>query len=139
MNAWKSRANWSGVMPIPVSRTENLSFTRPAASSSTPTVTMTSPRSVNFTALFTRLMRIWPRRKGSPTRFGGMPGWAEMRNSRFFSCAFWPTTVERLSRTSSNRKSAFSISSLPASIFEKSRMSLMMPKSAPAAPRTFVR
>ena len=39
----------------------------------------------------------------------------------------------RLSSTSSKRKSVFSMSSLPASIFEKSRMSLMMPSSACAA------
>ena len=31
VNAWNSRAACSGVMPMPVSRTENLNFTRSAA------------------------------------------------------------------------------------------------------------
>src|SRR6516225_1777600 len=45
-------------MPIPVSRTEKANVTRSGVRSSTATATTTSPRSVNFTALFTRLIRI---------------------------------------------------------------------------------
>ena len=49
----------SALRPMPVSRTAKLSRTRCPARGSLRTVTTTSPRSVNLTALASRLSRIW--------------------------------------------------------------------------------
>ena len=84
-------------MPMPLSHTENFTLTRSATRSSSATLTTISPCSVNLTALLTRLIRIWPRRSGSPISVGGRSCCDEIRNSRFFSCAFWPTIDDRLS------------------------------------------
>ena len=128
-NGWKSFADCSGVMPMPVSRTENLSCTFSPVRSSSSMFSRISPRSVNLTALLTKFVRIWPRRSGSPSRCSGISGETWARNSRPLSCAFWAVSVVTELITSSSRKSVFSMSSLPASIFEKSRMSLMMASS----------
>ena len=57
-----------------------------------------------------------------------------------FSSAFWPTMSSRLrSSTSSSENAMCSSSSLPASIFEKSRMSFMMPSRDCAALPILVR
>ena len=74
VNGWNSFADCSGVMPMPVSRTENLSCTFSPVRSSSSMSSRISPRSVNFTALLTRLVRIWPRRSGSPSRCSGIAG-----------------------------------------------------------------
>ena len=58
LNGWNKRAVCSGVMPIPLSRTENFRFTLSEIVSASATVTTISPCSVNFTALLTRLIRI---------------------------------------------------------------------------------
>ena len=58
----------------PVSRTENSSLTCDSIFSSSATLTSISPRSVNLNAFETRLVRIWPSRCGSPTRFSGISG-----------------------------------------------------------------
>ena len=73
-------------MPVPVSRTANFSLTLSPASSIA-TDTITSPRSVNLMALLTRLIRIWPRRSGSPP-VGRDSGCAAIRISRSLSWAF---------------------------------------------------
>ena len=71
VNGWNSFADCSGVMPMPVSRTENLSCTFSPVRSSSSMFSRISPCSVNFTALLTRLVRIWPRRSGSPQQVLG--------------------------------------------------------------------
>ena len=101
------------------------------ASSSCPisgcTSSATSPRSVNLIAFPTRLMMICRRRAGSPDHpFPGHPACiaavefqmpsACARNARVFNAC--SSTVVQLNSTDSS-------SSLPASILEKSRMSLM--------------
>ena len=68
VNGWNSFADCSRVMPMPVSRTENLSCTFSPVRSSCSMLSRISPRSVNLTALLTQLVRIWPRRSGSPSR-----------------------------------------------------------------------
>ena len=100
-------------------------------------VTTTSPASVNFTALSTRLSSTWRRRAGSATTssargrdanaIGSPCAWARAASS--------PPHLLASGRTSTSPKSS---SSLPASIFEKSRMSSMTVSSAcpsGAAPR----
>ncbi len=57
----KMRACASGAIPIPVSRIENFSRAPVSDSDCADTCTVTLPRSVNFTALPARLMRIWRR------------------------------------------------------------------------------
>ena len=87
----------------------------------------TPPSSVNLMALPTRFTRIWRRRPGSPTAGRGTSG------RRRADGAPGPCRAARMasiSATSSSRprrsKASVSSSSLPASIFEKSRMSLMI-------------
>ena len=58
-NDWNSRLMTSADRPMPVSRTENVSSTRSAATGFELTVSTTSPASVNFTALLSRLSMIW--------------------------------------------------------------------------------
>ena len=88
VNGWKRRALCSRDIPMPVSSTENRSFTFSPVRSSSATRTRTSPRSVNFTALFTRFVTICPSRSGSPTRCDGTSGATRTRSSRPLSCAF---------------------------------------------------
>ncbi len=72
---WNNFAACSRVMPMPVSRTENLSCTfSPVLSKPGRCRSRISPRSVNLTALLTKLVRIWPRRSGSPSSVSGMAG-----------------------------------------------------------------
>ncbi len=133
LSAWEKglniRSTWAGVMPMPVSSTAILSLTRSPSVARFSILTVTWPRSVNLTALLMRLLRIWPMRSGSPTKPCGTSGPTLMRSSRSFSETFCPTKVETLSSTSSSQKGTCSTVSLPASIFEKSRMSLMMPSN----------
>ena len=64
----------SSGMPIPVSATEQASVTASSDSDSSDMERTTSPASVNLMALPTRLMTIWLRRPGSPTRCSGTSG-----------------------------------------------------------------
>ena len=91
----------------------------------------TSPCSVNLTALASRLVSTWRRRPPSPRSVPGQ----RVRRSRRSARRPWRAPAARASRRSSSTisrrsKSCSSSSSLPASIFEKSRMSLMTPSSA---------
>ena len=56
---------------MPVSRTANVELDALAGSGVAVTVSTTSPCSVNFTALVSRLSRIWRSRVTSPTIAGG--------------------------------------------------------------------
>ena len=134
VNGWKRRADCSGVIPAPVSRIEKRSFTRSPVCSTSSALSRISPRSVNLTALLMRFVRICPSRSGSPRSACGIEEGTSARNSSPFSCAFCPVTVVTDEITSSSWNDVVSRSSRPASIFEKSRMSLMMPRSdVPAA------
>ena len=70
-NDWKSRPMPSAVRPMPVSRTAKVSSTAPSRGADAVTVSTTSPCSVNFTALASRLSRICRSRVTSPLMAGG--------------------------------------------------------------------
>ncbi len=75
VNDWKSWSIRSGGIPIPVSRIDTWNAMRSGSGDSAcSTWTAISPSSVNFTALFSRLSRIWRSRLVSPTAVSGVPG-----------------------------------------------------------------
>ena len=127
LNDWNILLHCSGVMPIPESRTQKCNSTPSAFSATVSMPTTISPLSVNLTALLPRLIKTWPSRRGSPNSAVGTSGAALNSSSSPLSSAFIPTRLARLSITSSSRKPMVSIDILPASILEKSKMSLMMP------------
>ena len=86
----------------------------------------TLPSSVNLTALLARLMRIWVRRPGSPRRVRGTLAAMRLRKSSPLFLAFRASMSATRSTTSQGSNSIRSSLSLPASILEKSRMSLMI-------------
>ncbi len=123
---------------MPVSLTAKRSTTDPASPPTFCTVTTTiSPCSVNFTALLHRLTSTCSSRIESPTSTGGTSGAVLSSSSRPLRCAFRPISAVTRSNTSSSEKSRASRLSLPASIFEKSRMSSMITSSDSAAARTW--
>ncbi len=130
----------SGVIPIPVSRTWMWSITRDWSSdgpqlaspsrssvptSSLVTATTTSPCSVNFTALLSRLTRIWRRRVLSPISICGVGGAMVQARSSPFSSAFVIINSSDSSKQSRRLKTCCSSSIRPASILEKSKISLI--------------
>ena len=120
----------SSVNPIPVSLTENLSLILPSNIFSNSVEKTISPFSVNLTELLARFVNICPTLNGSPIRFNGTSGEIAKTTSSPFCCALYVTRLDTLSSTSSRLKSIFSIVSIPASILEKSSISLMIPSSA---------
>ena len=90
----------------------------------------TSPFSVNFKALPTRLLSTWRRRPGSPRSRPGTSGWMRQASSSplTWACSFEVSITSRMARRRS--KSTLSSSRRPASILEKSRMSLMISSRA---------
>ena len=70
VNAWNRRGSASGGMPMPVSlhREVQTQRRRCVRRRSSATSTTTSPRSVNLTALASRLASTWRSRSGSPTQ-----------------------------------------------------------------------
>ncbi len=115
-------------MPTPVSRT-SMRARRPSGRSSSRARTAISPREVNFTALFSRLTSTCRTRPGSPAHAASSARSVSQLSSRPFSSAGSAIMVVTSSMTSRSEKSTCSSSSLPASIFEKSRMSLMTERS----------
>ena len=108
---------------MPVSRT---AIDTPSPSpSSARTCTATSPRSVNLTAFDSRLRRIWPSRWASASMYSGVPGSTVTVRARPFSrisgskIRTTPSTVRARCRRSGT------MSTLPASTFDRSRMSLI--------------
>ena len=115
-----------------MSRTAKCSSTDSAVRDSTATETTTSPRSVNLIALPVRLTTIWRRRPGSAMIVSGTSGRISLSSSNPFVWARSErvlTVSPRLSRIS---KEIGSRSSFPASIFEKSRISLITVRSESA-------
>jgi hypothetical protein len=85
----------------------------------------TSPRSVNLIALVVRFETTWRRRDGSPrTRLANVGGTSQT-SSKPLSWACGASTSATSSATARRSNSTCSIGILPASIFEKSRMSLI--------------
>ena len=133
VNAPKTCASFSGGMPTPVSSMLNRSAHRcggGASGGSPETRTQTLPSCVNFTALERRLTSTCRTRVTSPTMAIGAPSSITYASSIPFCAAGCAT---RSNASSTHRRTsigASSTSSIPASIFEKSRMSLMMVSKA---------
>ena len=91
---------------------------------------------VNLMALLTRLIRICRMRPGSPTTCRGTSGAIRMMRSSPFSAAAPESSSPTSSTATMMSKGTGSSRRRPASIFEKSRMSLMIVRSASADFRT---
>ena len=131
LNERNSRSSRSAGIPMPVSRTAKDSRLPTAE-----TVTSTSPEAVNFTALLSRLTSTWRSRVTSPTSTGGTPSSSEQARSRPFTAACAATRSSEPSTQSRTENGCDSRSRCPLSIFEKSRMSLMITSSASPLVRT---
>ena len=110
---------------MPVSETSKRSRRSLPGPSKSATLTLTSPSEVNFTALDTRLVRTWRTRLPSPCRTGATSSSTDTSSARPRSAALMPTMSITSSSAACTEKSSLTISSLPASILEKSRMLLM--------------
>ena len=131
-NSSKSLGSISEGMPHPVSSTSNRSSTRSLCSSSCRARRHTLPRDVNLTPLPAKLSSAWRNRVGSPRSQRGTPSVATSMLSPLRSAC--SAISERVwSRTASRAKSVCSSARRPASIFDKSRMSLMMESRCRAA------
>ena len=85
-----------------------------------------SPCSVYLTAFETRLPSTWRRRSTSPTTAPGTVGSTRQTSSSFLLSARPAKTSPTCSANSRTSKTSRTSSILPASIFESSRMSLMI-------------
>ena len=111
---------------MPVSLTTKRRVTSSSDSSTFSIWSRTSPRSVNLTALPSRLRSTWRRRPGSPRNRLGSSAGSEQTSSRSLlrTCSANKSSV--LSTISRRWKSRVSNVKRPDSIFEKSRISLTM-------------
>ena len=123
-------------MPMPVSRTPNRRRTSFSPPPDWSTLTTTSPSWVNLMALPTRFVRICRKRPASPIIQSGTSGEMSLASSSPFSWARSARVLSRSPTVSRSENGVGSRSSLPASIFEKSRMSLMMVNSESAEEAT---
>ena len=117
---------------MPVSRTEQCSVTLSPTSLRTATLTVTLPRWVNLTALFAKFISTCSSRSGSPRNRLGASGAITTLKSSCFSLACAPMMLPSRLMTWCRSKSTFSRAILPASILEKSRMSLRIFNSSSA-------
>ncbi len=121
----KMASRRSAAMPIPVSHTASSMPSSASVSSVMRATIVTSPRSVNLIAFPTRFVSTCLSRLGSPCTAPGNVGGMTAASSMPFSFAFGANrsaTSSTMTRTSMSTRSTVI---LPASIFEKSRMSLM--------------
>ena len=124
-NGLKINSRLSSGIPTPVSATVNRQTQSAPSLVSTWTFTAISPLSVNLMALPTRLITIWRSRLESPRTISGTSGATSHSNSSPFSSARTANVFSVDSKLSRRLKSSASRSIFPASIFEKSRMSLI--------------
>ncbi len=113
-------------MPTPVSRTVRPRQSSAGRSATRRTWRLTSPAAVNLIALPSRLRQIWRIRPGSPRSTVGTSGSISSRSAKPLSRARGATIAVTRSRTVLRSKSMQSSSSRPASIRDRSRMSLMI-------------
>jgi hypothetical protein len=108
-SAWmklsKSRFCCAASIPMPVSVTSKRTPIALPCSDSLRTRRITSPESVNLTALPSMLMRIWRIRPGSPRRRIDICGSTITASSRSFSSAFGATSFAASSTTTRRSKS----------------------------------
>ncbi|KWV84676.1 hypothetical protein PFLmoz3_05714 [Pseudomonas fluorescens] len=127
LNAWnRARTSWLD-RPMPVSCTLMRNCTLSSCSSSIIARATMVPSRVNLIALLIRLVRICLSRSGSPTNARGVSRYTRLTSSSCLACAAGARMVKVSCSKSRRLKGTLSSTSLPASIFEKSRISLMMP------------
>ncbi len=121
-----------GEIPIPVSITSNVTCSNSPWSGTDVTFSSTRPFSVNLMALPRRLVSTCLSRAGSPSTLIEAPsGTMWLSRNPFWSAR--PARLSVISATNEFRLNGLvSRASLPASIFEKSRISLMMSRSVSA-------
>mmetsp|Transcript_11699 Transcript_11699/g.29195 ORF Transcript_11699/g.29195 Transcript_11699/m.29195 type:complete len:245 (+) Transcript_11699:559-1293(+) len=112
-------------MPMPESNTLNLKVSWVEVASSSSTRRYTCPMLVNLMPLLRRFRKICLRRSGSPTTCVLVAGFMYEHISSPFSRALDATESTASSITCLRSKSIDTSSSLPASIFVRSRMSLI--------------
>ncbi len=110
---------------MPVSLTSKRKVWVVGVASNTETLATISPCWVNLTALPSKLLKTWRKRTGSPRATMGSLGKAQS-NSTSLRWALSANRVATSSTRARNSKSTISSSSLPASILEKSKTSLMI-------------
>ena len=120
---------------MPVSRTSKRTHTVSSSWRVTRPLSTTLPCSVNFTALLMKFTSTCPSRTPSPCRTGGTP-LSRTTSSRPLASTLSATRAVTLLTICSSSKSVGSSVILPASILEKSRMSLMIASRCMAAPDT---
>ena len=118
----------SSGIPIPVSVTEKKSLALPSDFDANFIRIMASPWSVNFMALFVRLINIWLILYGSPIRLLGTSLSISPVNFIPFSSAFILRVESKLSSTFCGLKLILSNVTFPDSILEKSKISLIITK-----------
>ena len=124
----------SGAMPMPVSRTLKRSTAASPSRLSSELNSSTVPCAVNLMALLVRLTSTCSSRSASPSTWSTPSGSDPIRTSIGLSCAATPMLAAIFSITSARRNGACSMLMWPASIFDTSSTSLMMPsKDWPAA------
>ena len=142
-NASKMILCFSGGMPMPVSLTENSTTDgawfstgwsrRPAARSPTPTCSRTPPRSVNLKAFDSRFFNTCSRRLESVVIARPSRGSKSAVNESLRASASWRKLRSIVSRRCVNSRSSHSTVTVPDSIFDRSRMSLIrFSRSVPA-------
>ena len=127
VNASKMWSSLSGGTPMPVSRTDTRSTTllgSPSCGSGSRSTRMTtSPWGVNLSALLVRFISTCRSRPGSPCKRTGTASSTKPTSSTPRRLASSDSVSSTASMTRRTSKSISSRSSLPASIFEKSRTS----------------
>ncbi len=129
----KIASSFSAAMPTPVSSTVTRITVAPGGASSAEardTSIETWPRSVNFTALLARFSTICRIRGKSPTAISGRPGSTRVSSSTPLRRAATATIRPGSRAIAPSRKGRGSRRRNPASMREKSRMSLITPSSA---------
>ncbi len=125
-------ARASSEMPMPVSSTEMRTIAFPSRRPVRFISINTCPRAVNFRAFPVRFMSTCRTRAASPITNCGVLGPQRIATSMPFSCAAGAINSPTSATTASRSKERDSITSLPASIFEKSRMSFKIVSNASA-------
>ena len=123
------RSIWDGSMPMPVSLTTMHSMGADACPTRRCTEMRTSPSSVNFTALPTRLTSTWCRRMASAQIRRGMSGAISSCNRTVPSRSCGWKRLTALSTVAVTSKGCGSAFNCPASILEKSSTLFITPSS----------
>ena len=129
---WNKLSRTASGMPIPVSETSIRNIADDSVRCNTSADNATEPSEVNLTALPSRFARTCCNRPLSPEKPVASAGSMSQVKCSFFLCAEAATNAAVSSTKSLNSKDTGSIRILPASIFEKSRISLIMTSSRSA-------